>query len=85
MPIIAAAIKFGDLICTMPKPCRHHDIIHGCAQAGMPLPIVGEQGFITASGRFLDRRAAAVHAVDKDQIARDKVHSNGMLYTEDLW
>ena len=85
MPIIAAAIKFGDLICTMPKPCRHHHIIGGCADAGMPIPIEGVQGFITASGRFLDRTEAALHAIAKDQVARDKVHSNGQLYSEDLW
>lgn len=85
MPIIAAAIKFGDLICTMPKPARYNNIIEGCAAAGMPLPIEGVQGFITASGVFLDRTAAALHAVEKDQVGRRQIHSNGQLYTEDLW
>lgn len=83
--IVAAAIRFGDLICHMSPPCRHHDIIRACADAKMPLPIEGEQGFITASGKFLDRQAAALHAVSHDQVPRAKIHSNGMLYSEDLW
>ena len=83
--IVAVAIRFNELICHMPPPCRHSDVIKGCADAKMPLPIVGEQGFMTSSGKFLDRQEAALHAVTHDQVPRAKIHSNGKLYSEDLW
>lgn len=83
--IVAAAIKIGDLICSMPAPHHHGDIISGLAAAGVPIPVCAVQGFLTSSGRFLDRREAAIRAVQKHQIPAAKVHADKQLYTDDLW
>lgn len=83
--ISSAAIRFGKLICTMPAPCGYPDIMKGCIEAGIAPPIEGELGFLTTSGRFMDRHEAAIHAVSHHQVAQSKIHSNGMLYCEDMW
>ena len=44
--IIAAAIKQGEIIHSLPRPARHHDIIREMVNNGYPKPIKGEQGFI---------------------------------------
>lgn len=43
-----------------------------------------EQGFITESGKFLDREEGAKHALDCGQIKKLK-YSSRDLFSEDLW
>lgn len=77
--IRCAAIRKGELVFSMPKPARHHDIIKVMVDAGVPAPIGltqgFEQGFLTATAGFNDRQRAAV-LVGKTE---------GPLYSEDLW
>lgn len=72
-------------MCSMPAPNTHGEIILACTKAGMPIPVCAVQGFLTSSGRFLNRKEAAIRAVQKDQVPRAKIHSNGELYCDDLW
>lgn len=82
--IVAAAIKQGEMVCFVPQPGRHHDVIRAMARAGIPIPIVGEQGFVTDEGQFVSRRLARGIAEMASQI----VNKNGNpeeLYSEDVW
>ena len=82
--IIAAAIKVGNLIHFMPQPARHNDILLEMAKNGLPKPIDGEQGFITAKGNFVNRELALNIADSFGQIIVKK-GSKTKLYSEDIW
>lgn len=82
--IVACAIKHRELVYTLPKPARHHNILHEI----MPYPRNFEydiQGFITDTGRFVDRYEAWDIAVANDQIYRRCGGDNGRLFSENLW
>lgn len=82
--IKAAAINIDGVIYTLPAPARHHDIISHCADVlKLNTPIMGEQGFIDDTGKFLMRRYAANIAMREGQIT--KLMSPPYLYSEDLW
>jgi hypothetical protein len=91
MTIVAAAIKFGDLVCWLPAPARHHDILravkrvfHGRTDEGFRLEV---QGFMTDDGRFLGREEAYSHAHNcKQLLERKPGQYNGIeLFSEDVW
>jgi hypothetical protein len=94
--IIAAAIKFGNMVCHLPKPNRHHDILHqlhGRTESGFEGYDM-EQGFLTDKGEFLDRSEAMQHCLKNGQVLGRRIellkHSptnyNGFeLFSEDLW
>lgn len=82
--IVAAAIKQGNMVCSVPKPGRHHDVIREMARSGIPIPIVGEQGFLTSDGRFVNRYEAKDIANLAGQILAK--HGNlAQLFSEDVW
>jgi len=91
MTIIASAIKFGDLVCFLPQPARHHHILRsvmsnfkGRTDAGY----LGEvQGFLNDEGRFMDRRAAYIEAHNCKQLKPRRVgeYDGDELFSEDLW
>lgn len=95
--IVAAAIKFGDLVCHVPKPGRHHNVLRAVKIFGPGSDASFEsevQGFLTDRGEFLGRRDAYKHALECGQgtprraaaIALGQVVYDGMdLYSEDLW
>lgn len=71
--IVAAALQYGFLTLSMPKPARHHDILHKLyslledAKEGDTSNIdniqaMCKQGFITDQGEFLDRKSALIHS-----------------------
>jgi hypothetical protein len=61
---------------------RHCNIIHHLAKMGFLIPIKGEQGFITSTGRFVERAEAKKIAIDSGQI---KETISSTLTSEDLW
>lgn len=80
--ILHAAIRVDeDVFATAQKPKRHCDII--CGLAKLKRPVSGEQGFMTSTGRFVDRFEAMNIAKEVGQIGRE--HKNKRLYSEDLW
>lgn len=88
MAIIAAAIRHGDLIISMPKPARHHDIINRFVAIEDHIivsPI--DQGFLTNKGQFLERKEAKQHAITCNQKFRDDYEPfrSNDLFSEDLW
>lgn len=82
--IVAAAIKEGDVVCSVPQPGRHHNVMRAMAAVGVPIPIVGQQGFITSEGRFVNRFEAQDIARAAGQIIR-KTGPIGELFSEDVW
>ena len=85
--IVAAAIWKKGLIYSVPKPGRHHTIIHAAPR--MELGVItsylidGEQGFLTDTGTFLDRQASETHARQCGQLNKPLIGS--VLTSEDLW
>lgn len=83
--IVGVAIKTDDgLICCLPKPNRHHDIIRKMASGGFDIPIKGKQGFITNGGLFVDRFQALSIAFAAKQILPG-FEDWPQLYSECLW
>lgn len=90
--IVAAAIEQDGMVCSVPRPGRHGDVIRSMARAGIPIPINGRQGFLTSDGLFVDRERAMKIAVWADQL-KQAVGPDGVpfkryakeLFSEDLW
>lgn len=91
--IVAAAIKHGKMVCFVPRPGRHGDVIRAMATAGIPIPINGAQGFVTSDGLFVDRKRARLIAAHAEQIIKSCVGRDGVpfqreheeLFSEDVW
>jgi len=85
--ILAAAILRDGLSTPdmMPPPARHHDIIHALHLEGIGAAELGPdtQGFVTSTGRFVDRVAAYAIAKAAQQLISDT--SCGFLTSEDVW
>lgn len=79
--IVCVAVEFADGIVSLPPPYRHHHVIQrhhsttGISGSGL------RQGFLTNTGRFVDRTEAAKIAHTAGQIAEPKP----WLFSEDLW
>lgn len=73
-----------DVFVSVPRPVRHHHIIHALARAGMEIPIVGEQGFMTSKGRFVDRDVARDIARSAGQLL-GRASDGQSLFSEDVW
>lgn len=78
--IIAAALKEGDKVYSLPPPHRHHTLAHSWPGTFKQ----SKQGFITSTGRFVDRKEAWIIARAANQVG-DRTHVKGTLFTEDLW
>jgi len=97
--IVAAAIRKDGITYSMPKPARHHTIIHAAPRLGSIFRRLirkswlrdGEQGFLTDKGDFLKRVPAGIHAERCGQvhpgIANIQHEFNPVigLFSEDLW
>jgi hypothetical protein len=83
--IVRAAIRHeGDgMVYSMPRPNRHPNIIALLVKMGSRKPIKGAQGFVTSTGRFVDRKEAALIAKEAGQVTKLIAEPN--LYSEDLW
>lgn len=89
--IVAAAVRthirvnddWVGVVHSAPPPARHHTIIHAMHRL-RPEPFLGEQGFITSTGRWVDRQQAMGIAVAAGQVPPEKVTAP-RLFSEDLW
>lgn len=83
--IVSAAIYLGGII-SLPRPARHGDIISTMDQLmhiDGPLATPDRQGFITDTGRYVNRVEAYGIAWKAKQIISG---SRGpQLFSEDLW
>lgn len=84
-PIASAAVLYNGIIHSMPRPHRHHHIVHAMAEkAGTLIAAKGEQGFLDGDGKFYGREDAAKVAEFWSQLQRPLIAPPN-LYSEDLW
>lgn len=80
---VAILCTDGGMI-ALPKPSRHHHLFALAAFMNEHTVALGEQGFTTSAGRFVDRSYALVLAFEAGQPISK--HGNpSQLYSEDLW
>lgn len=85
MRIVAAALKYRDLIFTMPAPARHGHIIHQMARSDVIHTHTATQGFITDYGVFVDRVEARKIAHEAGQMIPGRSVHSTELFSEDVW
>lgn len=85
--IVAVAHRLGDVILTAPPPARHHVLF--LAMEDMEANRGGPEnsGFLTSTGRYVDRREAFRIATDaRQRLARRPGGYDGPeLFSEDVW
>lgn len=80
----AAVLKDG-LVYDVDRPGRHREaILRACTELGLDHIGQHEQGFVTTSGRFVRRVAAARIAYRAGQLGAPITRALGLL-SEDLW
>lgn len=87
MRIVSAAIWREGLIFSVPAPARHHTVMKTMFDQGIVVKgeaEVDNQGFLTSTGHFLDRREAARVATAARQIIF-KTSPEYLLFSEDVW
>jgi hypothetical protein len=84
--ITRAAIIYDDVIYSVPPPGRHHTVIQMMSAKGLPNEAMRlqNQGFVTSTGRFVDRYEGARIARAAGQIIREPTPPD-MLTSEDVW
>ena len=83
--IAGVAMRMTDrMFVSMPAPARHGDLIHELHLCGAGTYAHNEQGFVTDTGRYVNRINARTIATDANQLkadARDHID----LFSEDVW
>lgn len=84
--IVAAALCYDGNIYSMPPPTRHYQIMHAMLENDVPddATHLRYQGFVTNTGRFVDRYEAARIARAANQLIREPTPKD-MLTSEDVW
>jgi hypothetical protein len=82
--ITHVAIIYNGKLYSLPKPNRHHHIIHQIHLDTGDTDIIGDQGFLDDKGNFLDRATALVHARACNQL-NDRPLWDDWLYSENVW
>ena len=83
--IIAVALKeLGGKVWTLPKPARHSDLFAVFIEQGMDHK-EATQGFITSTGRFVNRKEGWKIARAANQILSGGEAEENSLVSEDLW
>lgn len=83
--IVAVAIKHpSGTVYQLPPPNRHHNVIAVMIKGRTGAVMESEQGFVTSTGRFVDRYAAKTIAVAANQQVPGH-HNLPQLYSEDVW
>lgn len=88
-PITHVAIRFRGVIYSLPAPNRHHHVIWMIArQLGIShVDEIGgdSQGFLDASGKYLNRVQALEVALHNKQVKDPNGIIAGQLFSEDVW
>jgi hypothetical protein len=85
--ILQAAIRYGELVVTLPPPARHNDIIAAWYKQTRRISTSADvQGFLTSRGNFVSREIALQIAKDCGQPLIDHPSRHDTkLFSEDLW
>lgn len=80
------AIRFRDVVYSLPAPNRHHHVISLILQETDVDHVYGEeQGFLDESGRFLSRKQALISALANGQVKDPSTVRAERLCSEDVW
>jgi hypothetical protein len=82
--IATAAIRVEGTVYSAPRPGRHCDVFKVMPERDVYLARLDDQGFVTSTGRFVDRKEAAVIARAAGQLIREPT-PHYMLTSEDVW
>jgi hypothetical protein len=83
--ITHVAIRYNGKLYSLPKPNRHHHIIHQIHLETGDNDIYGDQGFLDDQGNFLDRSTALIHAQMCNQLLPHPKLKDDWLYSENVW
>lgn len=87
--ITHVAIRFEGRVWSLPRPYRHHHIIRVICYLDSSVDSVDardeDQGFLDATGRYLNRKQALVSALVNKQVKNEGDIRNNELYSEDVW
>ncbi len=78
--IISVAIRWNNVIASLPAPARHIDVMKY-------LPFIkdlDDQGFLTDTGRWISRKEAWELATKNEQLIGTG-YTPGILFSEDVW
>lgn len=83
--ISTAAIKHKGMIFSLPRPNRHHHILHLMTDLGIGPREERIQGFLTSEGEFVERLEALeiANACGQNPKMANAPHLG--LFSEDLW
>jgi len=85
LAIVAAAVRLPDgLVCSLPRPARHFNVIRSLASHGIDQQGNHEQGFLLSDGRFCRRTPARMVAEKAGQILPTAGQTKE-LFSEDVW
>lgn len=74
------------LIFSLPRPARHHDVLHAMHELGLStLRQDAEQGFLLTDGEFAWRTKAKTIALESGQHLVNGMEHRKDLFSEDLW
>lgn len=82
--IVAAAIRVGGVVYSVPRPGRHHDVFKVMTEREAAASRLDDQGFVTSTGRFVNRAEAARLARAAHQLIREPTPAD-TLTSEDVW
>lgn len=83
--IVAVAIQLGGVTFSLPRPARHHTVMHSLDLYLSTQDLAAStQGFVTSEGRFVNRCQARqiAHLSGQEPKTTGPAHE---LYSEDLW
>lgn len=85
--IVGVASKAYGKLYQLPKPYRHHNLLDLMyREYPEQMQVADEEGFITSTGRYVNREEAYLIAQQANQILSER-HPSGLveLYSESVW
>jgi hypothetical protein len=82
--IEGVGIEVKGRLYTLPRPNRHHHIIHKVYQETSEQVITDSQGFVTSKGRYVLREEALEIARNAGQLLPCHFHKT-QLFSESVW
>jgi len=74
------------IVITSPPPARHHTLLHTTHALAVKPEAFEDQGFITSTGRYVERDEALKIAIESGQPMIDHPsRHHRWLFSEDLW
>lgn len=92
MEVLPGFVPEGDyptmLTISAPPPARHHSLLHPFIMRTSVREVSRHQGFLTSTGRYVDRKQGyriALNAGQFDPDNRKSGSASSDLFSEDLW